>query len=74
MLSWFGVFAVILFYFIMTRTTLGRAFYAVGGNPHAAVYAGINVGYTQFWAYTISGALSGLAGYLWVSRLCGRLC
>ena len=68
MLSWFGVFAVILFYFIMTRTTLGRAFYAVGGNPHAAVYAGINVGYTQFWAYTISGALSGLAGYLWVSR------
>ncbi|TLP44156.1 MULTISPECIES: ABC transporter permease [Cohaesibacter] len=68
MLSWFGILAVILFYFIMTRTTLGRAFYAVGGNPHAAVYAGINVGYTQFWAYTISGALSGLAGYLWVSR------
>jgi ribose/xylose/arabinose/galactoside ABC-type transport system permease subunit len=46
----------------MTRTTLGRAFYAVGGNPHAATYAGIDVGKTQFWAFTISGALAGLTG------------
>jgi rhamnose transport system permease protein len=52
----------------MARTTLGRAFYAVGGNPHAATYAGIDVGRTQFWAFTISGALAGLTGYLWVSR------
>ena len=52
----------------MARTTLGRAFYAAGGNPHAATYAGINVGKTQFWAFTISGALAGLTGYLWVSR------
>jgi rhamnose transport system permease protein len=26
------------------------------------------VGKTQFWAFTISGALAGLTGYLWVSR------
>ena len=59
---------VILFMIIMSRTKLGRAFYAAGGNPHAATYAGINVGRTQFWAFTISGALAGLTGYLWVSR------
>lgn len=68
MLSWIAIFAVIIFLVVMTRTTLGRAFYAVGGNPHAATYTGISVGKTQFWAFTISGALAGLVGYLWVSR------
>ena len=68
MLSWIAVLAVVLFAIVMTRTTLGRAFYAVGGNPHAATYTGIDVGKTQFWAFTISGALAGLTGYLWVSR------
>ena len=67
-LSWVAIVTVILFTVVMTRTTLGRAFYAAGGNPHAATYAGINVGRTQFWAFTISGALAGLTGYLWVSR------
>ncbi|WP_375230164.1 ABC transporter permease [Roseobacter sp. S98] len=67
-MSWIALAAVILFSVIMTRTTLGRAFYAAGGNPHAATYAGINVGRSQFWAFTISGALAGLTGYLWVSR------
>lgn len=67
-MSWIAIAAVVLFTVVMTRTTLGRAFYAVGGNPHAATYAGINVGRTQFWAFTISGALAGLTGYLWVSR------
>ncbi|WP_319544361.1 ABC transporter permease [Ruegeria conchae] len=68
MLSWIAIIAVIAFAIVMTRTTLGRAFYAVGGNPHAATYTGIDVGKTQFWAFTISGALAGLVGYLWVSR------
>ncbi len=67
-LSWMAIASVALFWVVMTRTTLGRACYAAGGNPHAATYAGIDVGRTQFWAFTISGALAGLAGYLWVSR------
>ncbi|HEV8033587.1 ABC transporter permease [Yoonia sp.] len=67
-MGWIAIAAVVFFSLIMTRTTLGRAFYAVGGNPHAATYAGIDVGKTQFWAFTISGALAGLTGYLWVSR------
>lgn len=67
-LGWIAIVTVIGFTILMTRTTLGRAFYAAGGNPHAATYTGINVGKTQFWAFTISGALAGLTGYLWVSR------
>lgn len=68
LLSWIAVAVIVIALVVMTRTTLGRAFYAVGGNPHAAVYTGLNVGRTQFWAFTISGALAGLTGYLWVSR------
>ncbi|WP_435312708.1 ABC transporter permease, partial [Primorskyibacter sedentarius] len=56
MLSWTAILAVIVFTIVMSRTTLGRAAYAVGGNPHAATYTGIEVGRTQFWAFTISGA------------------
>lgn len=67
-LSWLSVLMIALIYMVMTRTPLGRAFHAVGGNPHAAVYTGIDVGRTRFAAYCLSGALAGLSGYLWVSR------
>lgn len=50
----------------MTRT--GRGLYAVGGNPLAARYCGIDLPRQQLLVYTISGAISGLCGYLWVSR------
>ena len=67
-MSWTAIFVLIAFTIVMTRTAMGRSFYAVGGNPHAATYTGINVGKSQFLAFTISGALAGLTGYLWVSR------
>lgn len=67
-LSWVALAAIAFMAVLVSRTHLGRSFYAVGGNPHAAVYAGIGVGRTQFWAFTISGALAGLAGYLWIAR------
>ena len=47
-----GIFAVLL-----GRTALGRSFYAVGGNPHAAVYTGIDVGRTQCVAFVISAGI-----------------
>ena len=68
MLSWIAVAVALLFFLIVARTPLGRAFYAVGGNPNAAVYTGLNVGRTQFLAFVISGTLAGLTGYLWVAR------
>jgi len=67
-LSWIALAAVTGFAVLIGRTALGRAFYAVGGNPHAAVYTGINVGQTQCAAFVLSGALAGLTGYLWVAR------
>lgn len=67
-MGWTAIAIIVLFAVILRRTGLGRAFFAVGGNPHAAVYAGIDVGRTQFAAFVISGALAGLTGYLWVAR------
>ncbi|AHK43382.1 MULTISPECIES: ABC transporter permease [Ensifer] len=67
-LSWLSVVTVAAIFLVISRTPLGRAFFAVGGNPHAAVYTGIDVGRTRFFAYCLSGTLAGLSGYLWVSR------
>ena len=67
-LSWFAIVVIAAFYLLMTRTPLGRSIYAVGVNPTASVYAGIDVGRTKFIAFTLSGMVSGLCGYLWVSR------
>ena len=67
-LSWSAVLVIGIMAILMMRTPLGRAFYAVGGNPTAAVYAGVDVGRTRFAAFTLAGAVAGLSGYLWVSR------
>ncbi|WP_332701317.1 ABC transporter permease [Devosia sp.] len=68
LLSWFAIATAVLFFVVMTRTPLGRAFYAIGVNPTASVYTGINVGRTKFYAFVIAGAVAGLCGYLWISR------
>ncbi|MGV3550361.1 ABC transporter permease [Rhizobium sp.] len=67
-LSWFSIAAIVLMFVLVGRAALGRNFFAVGGNANAAVYAGIDPGRTRFIAFILSGALSGIAGYLWVSR------
>ncbi len=67
-LSWIALLIVLGAWFVLTRLPFGRAAYASGGNPTAAVYAGIDIGWTRFIAFVVSGALAGLSGYLWVSR------
>jgi rhamnose transport system permease protein len=67
-LSWIAILVIVVFAVFMRATKQGRDIYAVGVNPTAAVYVGIDVGRTKFIAFCISGLISGLAGYLWVSR------
>lgn len=67
-MSWIAIAVIAGAAVLLNRTALGRSFYAVGGNPHAAVYTGIDVGRTQAIAFVLSGALAGLTGYLWVAR------
>jgi ribose transport system permease protein len=47
----------------------GRILYAIGGNPEVARLAGINVKRATILVYTVSAALSGLAGILLAARL-----
>lgn len=65
---WIAIAVSILFWVFLNFTRTGRGFYAVGGNPVAARYCGIDQGKQEFLAYSISGAVSGLCGYLWVAR------
>jgi rhamnose transport system permease protein len=67
-LAWLAVAVIAAAALLFRRTRTGRALYAVGGNPVAAVYAGVDAGRTVFLAFCFSGLLAGLCGYLWVSR------
>jgi len=46
----------------------GRELYAIGSNPEAARLAGIPVGRRVLTAFTVSGAIAGLAGVLWAAQ------
>ena len=54
--------ALVVFYLVLNRTTLGYEVRAVGFNPEAAAYGGINVKKNLIIAMGISGAFAGLAG------------
>jgi general nucleoside transport system permease protein len=49
-------------WWILTRSTVGFEFRAVGANPSAARAAGMNVGNTWMLVMLIAGGLAGLAG------------
>jgi ABC-type uncharacterized transport system permease subunit len=54
----------LLFWLILSRTTLGYEVRAVGFNPEAARYGGINVRRSYILAMAISGTFAGLAGVI----------
>jgi ABC-type uncharacterized transport system permease subunit len=56
--------ALVVFWLILNRTTMGYEVKAVGFNPEAAAYGGINVKKNLVRALAISGAFAGLAGGL----------
>jgi ribose transport system permease protein len=60
--------AAVAVWFLLTRTSLGRHIYAIGGNPHAARVSGINVDRVLVVVYMICGFFAGMAGLLLVGR------
>jgi ribose transport system permease protein len=56
-------------YFLLRRTTFGRAVYAVGANQEAARLSGVKRDQTILLAYTLSGFLAAAAGLVYVARL-----
>jgi rhamnose transport system permease protein len=54
---------------ILHRTTFGRKVYAVGRNPVAARFSGVNVARLRFIIFAWAGLFSGLAAILLTSRI-----
>lgn len=57
-------------WFVLTRTHLGRSFYACGGNEEAARLSGINSGRIKRIAYVGSGFFTAVCGVILGSRVC----
>lgn len=60
-----AVLAVILLFAILRWTSLGRSFYAVGGNKQSALMLGINVKRTKFLSHLICSFLAGIGGFVY---------
>jgi ribose/xylose/arabinose/galactoside ABC-type transport system permease subunit len=60
--------AAIAVWFFLTRTSIGRHIYAIGGNPQAARVSGVNVDGVLVLVYATCGFFAGLAGLLLVGR------
>ena len=58
------VVSMIVVALMLKRTVLGRSIYAVGGNAAASASAGIRVDRIKIIAFTLSGLLAGIAGYM----------
>lgn len=56
-------------WFILSRTTLGRYVYAIGGNQEAARLSGVRVGLIRTLTFCLAGLTAGLAGVMTVSRI-----
>jgi|CZCB01.1.fsa_nt_gi ribose transport system permease protein len=63
------VIVMIIVSTILYKTRFGRRMYAIGGNPTAARYTGINIKSITIKVYIISAVLASLAGIILASRM-----
>ena len=59
---------VIVFQLMLSYLSFGRRLYAIGSNPDAARVAGFPAQRIVFTAFVLSGALAGLAGFIFLAR------
>ena len=67
-LVWIAV-VIAIYTYISSKTTVGRYFYAVGGNEKATKLSGINTNRVYFLAYLNMGFLAAIAGMVTTARL-----
>lgn len=63
-----AIAVVILFQLVLSFTNFGRRLYAIGSNPDGARFAGLPSQRVVFFAFVLCGALSGLAGFMFLAR------
>ena len=64
----YGEEFVIIFQLVLSNLRFGRRLYAIGSNPTAAKVAGFPDRKIIFLAFFFSGALAGLAGFMYLVR------
>lgn len=65
----YAVLVSVIVWLVLRFTTVGRRWYAIGGNAEVARLSGVAVRPTRFLAFTVAGFLSALGGIVLVSRL-----
>ena len=66
---WVGLFFLALLTFILDHTAFGRLVRGIGAQESAVIASGINVDRVKIAAYTLSGAMAGIAGVVMGARL-----
>lgn len=69
LLSIIMIITVIIFWYIMSHMSLGRRFYAIGGNEKASQVSGLNINRYKTIAFALCGMLAAFTGALLASRL-----
>ncbi len=64
-----ALLALLVAWFIQSRTTLGRNFYAVGGGEELAAASGLNVAKVRIMGFTLAGAFFALGALMAVGRI-----
>lgn len=67
-IAWIALAVGAASYLFLQHRRTGRELYALGSNPAAARYVGIDGARLQLVVYATIGLLGGLSGYLWVAR------
>jgi len=66
---WLTIGTMLIFGFLLNRTTFGRNTLAIGGNEEAARLAGVPVVRTRIIIFILSGLVSAAAGIILASRM-----
>ncbi len=66
---WLLVIFTVISGIVLATTIFGRSLYAIGSNETGARFSGLPVDRYLLMIYTFSGLMSGLAGYIFVSRV-----
>lgn len=64
-----AVAVVLIAYFLLHKTLIGRTVYALGGNAQSAELMGLPAGRSTLFVYLVSGTCAGLAGLVYTTTV-----
>jgi ribose transport system permease protein len=59
----------VLFWLLLTRTSIGRSIYALGGNPQAANLSGIRVNRLKTACFIVTSVMASISAFMLIARM-----